>query len=390
MSRLKFGVQIFPMHRPIYDTTTQISQDLDLIVELDRLGFDEVWIGEHHSGGWEIIGSPELMIAAAAERTKHIRFGTGVNSLTYHHPLILTDRILQLDHMTRGRVIWGVGPGSLALDAKMMGYDPLETRRMMGESLDAIVELLKYEGPVNRKTDWFELVDAQLHLRPYSDALDIRVAASSSPSGPLLAGQYGTGMFSFAMAGTGGKSPLGNSWAIVEETAERYGQQVNRERWALMGAMHIAETEEQAREDVRWGLQEYVKYMKVISPYPVKSDLDDIDAVIDELNQGIMVIGTPEMAINHIERLLEQSGGAGSYVIGHIDIADMPQARRSYELFARDVVPHFSGSVQPRKAADMRERVADGRTSKALEAAQAKATAQYEAGRAASESPARN
>ena len=99
------------------------------------LGYDEAWIGEHHSAGYEIIASPEVFIAAAAERTRHIRLGTGVVSLPYHHPLMVADRIMQLDHLTRGRVMFGVGPGALPSDAFMMGIDVQRQREMMDEAL---------------------------------------------------------------------------------------------------------------------------------------------------------------------------------------------------------------------------------------------------------------
>ncbi len=99
----------------------RLAQDLELIEHLDRLGYDEAWIGEHHSAGSEIVASPEIFIAAAAERTKHIKLGTGVTSIAYHNPLWVADRMVLLDHLTRGRVMLGVGPGSLPTDSAMIG-----------------------------------------------------------------------------------------------------------------------------------------------------------------------------------------------------------------------------------------------------------------------------
>src|SRR5271168_163047 len=144
--RLKFGIFLAPFHPVGQNPTLALERDLQLIEHLDELGFDEAWFGEHHSAGYEIIASPEVFIAAAAERTKHIRLGTGVSSLPYHHPLILADRINQLDHMTRGRVMFGVGPGALASDAFEMGIAPGRQRDMMDEALDVIVRLLKGEA----------------------------------------------------------------------------------------------------------------------------------------------------------------------------------------------------------------------------------------------------
>lgn len=144
------------------------------------------------------------MIAAAAQRTHRNTLGTGVSTLAYHHPLQLADRVVQLDHMTRGRFAFGVGAGALALDASMMGLDPLQARRRMEESLDAVLELLAGPGPVDRETDWFTLRQAQLHLLPYSPELDVRVACFRSPSGPRLAGRVGAGMLQFGASASVG------------------------------------------------------------------------------------------------------------------------------------------------------------------------------------------
>src|SRR6266403_2292835 len=137
-SRLRFGVFLAPFHKPGINPTLALQNDLDLVAWLDRLGYDEAWFGEHHSAGTEISASPEIMIAVAAERTRHLKLGTGVVRLSYHNPLWVAERIVLLDHLTRGRVMLGAGPGSLPSDAWMMGIDPLRQRDMMEEALEAI------------------------------------------------------------------------------------------------------------------------------------------------------------------------------------------------------------------------------------------------------------
>src|SRR5260221_11505762 len=110
MARLKFGAFLAP-HHPIGEhPMLQFRRDLDFVEQLDALGYDEFWCGEHHSSGWEMIASPEMFLAAAGERTKRIRLGTGVVSLPYHHPFNVAQRIVQLDYMTGGRAIFGSGP----------------------------------------------------------------------------------------------------------------------------------------------------------------------------------------------------------------------------------------------------------------------------------------
>ena len=210
---LRFGIFLAPFHPPHRNPTLALERDLELIERLDELGYDEAWIGEHHSAGFEIIASPEVFIAAAAARTKHIRLGTGVSSLPYHHPLMLADRMVLLDHLTRGRVMLGCGPGALPSDAFMMGIDPNRQREMMEESLEAILALLDGTEPVTRETDWFTLRDARLQLRPYTHPrFEVCVAAQVSPAGPRAAGRFGCGLLSIGATSSGGFDVLGSHW----------------------------------------------------------------------------------------------------------------------------------------------------------------------------------
>jgi limonene 1,2-monooxygenase len=347
---LRFGVFLAPFHRPDENPTLAIERDLELVVWLDRLGYDEAWIGEHHSAGTEIIASPEVLIAAAAERTKHIRLGTGVSSLPYHHPLILADRMVLLDHLTRGRAMFGVGPGALASDAHMMGIDPLRQREMMEESLEAIIALLRSDDPVTRETSWFTLRDARLQLRPYSRPhFEIAVAAMVSPSGPRLASKYGCSLLSISATTVEGFTALGSHWDVMEEQSARLGTPIDRNDWRLVGPMHIAESLEQAREDVRFGLEHWMHYFTKVAALPLvppELEVESIDVLIDLMNlSGLAVIGTPDMAIEAIERLDKQSGGFGCYLFMSHEWARREQTLRSYELFARHVVPAFQGST---------------------------------------------
>src|SRR5215469_179597 len=194
---MRFGIFLAPFHPVGQNPTLALERDLEMVCHLDRLGFDEAWIGEHHSAGYEIIASPEVFIGFAAERTGHIRLGTGVSSLPYHHPLLLADRMVLLDHLTRGRIMLGVGPGALPSDAFMMGVDVSRQRDMMEESLEAILLLLSSEEPVTCETDWFRLRNARLQLRPYQRPhFEVAVAAQVSPAGPRAAGRFGCGLLS--------------------------------------------------------------------------------------------------------------------------------------------------------------------------------------------------
>jgi len=344
---LTFGTFLAPFHPVGQNPTLALERDLELIVRLDQLGFDEAWIGEHHSAGYEIIASPEVAIAVLSQRTKNIRLGTGVSSLPYHQPLILADRMVLLDHLTRGRVMFGVGPGALPSDAFMMGINPADQRDRMEQSLEAILALLDGSELVTRETDWFTLRDARLQLRPYTHPrFEVAVAAQVSPAGPRAAGRFGLSLLSIGATTAGGFDILGSHWVTMEERAAEFGTTVDRSRWRLVGPMHIAETEEQARRDVAFGLAQWVDYFERVAALPLAPSTLDPDKLVDALMEtGFAVVGTPEMAVAQIKRLIDQSGGFGTFLLMAHEWADREATLHSYELFAREVIPHFQGSL---------------------------------------------
>ncbi|HVA73313.1 MAG TPA: LLM class flavin-dependent oxidoreductase [Acidimicrobiales bacterium] len=345
---LRFGIFLAPFHPAGQNPTLALERDMELIVRLDQLGYDEAWIGEHHSAGFEIVASPEVFIGAVSQRTRHIKLGTGVSSLPYHHPLILADRMVLLDHITRGRVMFGVGPGALPSDAFMMGIDPNRQREMMEESLEAILALLTTDEPVNMQTDWFTLRDARLQLRPYTHPrFEVAVAAQVSPAGPRAAGRFGVSLLSLGATTAGGFDVLGAHWETCEERAAKFGTTVDRRSWRLVGPMHIRETEEQARADVEHGLADWVRYFQEVAALPIAPPTDDHTTLLEAMNaSGIAVIGTPDMAAAQIERLIEQSGGFGTYLFMAHEWADRQATLSSYELFAKEVMPRFQRSSE--------------------------------------------
>jgi len=342
---MKFGVFIPPQNKVGLNPHLAIRRVLELVCHLDRIGFDEAWIGEHHSGGSEIVSSPELVISQVAPMTSQIRLGTGVISLPYHHPFQVAERIVLLDHLTEGRTMFGMGPGQLPTDAWMHGIDATELRPRMEEALDVILALLRGET-VNRNGSWFELVDAKLQLLPYSE-LELSVVGTISPSGPKLAGRHGLGMLSLAATDPAGTDRLPEHWEIMTEEAARNGHEMEREKWRLLGPMHIAPTIEQAMEEVRYGLQWQFDYLSHITPSAIDAPpgLDALAEVINSTGRG--VIGTPEMAAAQIERLVERSGGFGTYLFQGADFARFEDQKRSYELFAEEVIPRFDGQIGP-------------------------------------------
>jgi limonene 1,2-monooxygenase len=336
---MRAGVFLAPFHPLDEDPTLCIQRDLALMQHLDELGFDEAWIGEHHSAGYEIIASPELFIAAAAERTRRIRLGTGVISLPYHHPLMVADRILQLDHMTRGRAMFGVGPGLLPTDAAMLGIPITAQRERMAQALKVILRLLDGET-VDEQTDWYTLRGARCQLRPYTQPRpEFAVASTITPAGAKLAGEHGLSLLCVAATAVQGYDALDTNWRIACDVAREHGRTLDRSNTRLVAPMHIAETREQALKDVEFGLQKWVDYFAHVNPTAAGDDLKVLGPARAMIESGRAVIGTPEDALQQIERLRAKSGGFGSLLLLAHNWANFERTKYSYELFARHVLP---------------------------------------------------
>ncbi|WP_396922987.1 LLM class flavin-dependent oxidoreductase [Mycolicibacterium sp.] len=352
---IKFGAFLAPYHPLTADPALQLRRDIDLMEHLDHLGFDEAWMGEHHSTGAEIVPAPDVFIAAAAERTRRIRFGTGVLSLPYHHPLVTADRITQLDLQTRGRLIVGTGPGKIPLDAHMMGIDPIDQRRMQGEALEAVLRLLRGEV-VTMQTDWFTLRDARAQLPTYDPAgIEVATASTISPNGSVLAGTHGLSLLSLAASSPSGFEVLDRNWGVYEKVSAEHGHRADRSTWRVVNPMFLAETRADAERAVSrriHAIAEYVNRQQGIEPDWAQTPGGIIEQWrTDTLGEfGQVVIGTPEDAIAQIERLIEKTGGFGTLLILHVDMANWEDTVRSYELFASEVIPYFKNRNAGRRA----------------------------------------
>jgi limonene 1,2-monooxygenase len=356
MARLRFGAFLAP-HHPVGENYTLILQrDLALAEHLDQLGFDEFWCGEHHSTGWEVIASPELFLSAVAERTHTIRLGTGVISLPYHHPFTVAQRLVQLDHQSRGRLIFGSGPGALPSDAAMLGIDPMRQRDMQDEALSVIIPLLRGER-VSHECDWFKLIDAELQIHPHQETIPMAVASSISPSGMRLAGKYGIGVLSIASNSTEGLLALPTQWSFAEESAAANGSAVSRNDWRVLMAWHLAESREQAQAEAVDGLQKWNNdYNVAVLGRPDATHHDDKWELLENATAagaagaGAAVIGTPDDMVAAIRSLQDLTGGFGTVIGFAHDWASPEASHRSWELFARYVIPELSGQLAPLRA----------------------------------------
>lgn len=349
MARLGFGAFLAPHHPVIEHPMLQFRRDIALVEHLDKLGYDEFWCGEHHSSGWEMIASPEMFLAAAAERTSRIKLATGVVSLPYHHPFNVAQRMVQLDWMSNGRAIFGSGPGALASDAHTLGIDPMVLRDRQDEALGIIRRLMKGER-ITYKGEWFQLNDAALQLLPLQEEMPFAVASQISPSGMTLAGKHGIGIISIGSLSSEGLNALPTQWGFAESAAAKAGTTVDRKNWRVLLSWHIAETREEARRQARDGLfRHHNEYIHGTLQRPGSKPFKDPDQAVDMTAFGtgaVATIGTPDDLVARIKSVLEISGGFGT-VVGFVhDWANPENTFRSWDLVARYVVPEINGYLK--------------------------------------------
>jgi limonene 1,2-monooxygenase len=252
--------------------------------------------------------------------------------------------------MTHGRVMMGVGPGALPSDAYMMGIEHTVQRPRMDEALGIILRLFTETEPITHKSDWFELREALLQLRPYQRPyMPVAVASVQSPAGVALAGKYGAAVLTITVPrdpSANNETNLRNLWTIAEASAAEHGQEVRRDDWRLVLPVHLAESRQEARAEARLGAGRYLReYSEGTNGRRQVFD-GPLDKVIDFMaDHGHWIVGTPDDCIEGIKQLDERSGGYGGFLVQTVDWAPRDKMLHSYELLARYVMPQFQGSV---------------------------------------------
>lgn len=356
-ARFRIGLFLQPVHDPAESPTVTLEEDLQLLEHLDRLGYDEAWVGEHHSTGWETIASPAVFIAAAAARTRSIRLGSGVVPLPLHHPLVTAGEYVLLDHLTRGRVMLGVGPGGgLPSDPEVFGLDPARQRAMFLERLDVLMRLFTETEPIDADGDGFTLRSAVLQVRPWTRPWpELGIVAGRNRDALRRIGRYGARWLV-------GVPPdaFEDAWSEVEAGARDAGRRADRSAATVPVTVHLADDRRQALDEAREGAaRERFDFSAGVNGAP-RPDVARDRWVEHLANQPTVAIGTPADACDKLEAL-RATTGAGGVLLTAKAWAGREATLRSYELFARLVAPCLHGSTAGLRtaettAADLAER----------------------------------
>jgi limonene 1,2-monooxygenase len=256
-----------------------------------------------------------------------------------------------LDHLTRGRAILGVGPCALVTDKNLFGLATEKLYPMMAESVDIIVRLLESSEAIDYDGQFWKIRQMRLQLRSYQQPrMPLAIASSGNPISLELAGKYGMLFLSPAGKNKRNNQSKAEQWNAVEMIAAKHGTQTSRDNWRIATNVYLAESREDAWRDVEANIdrdKEYFFSIGLKAPYEAYPGQPAHEITARSgADRRDWIIGTPEDAIVQIERMQAETGGFGGLMLATHEWASTDKLRRSYELFARYVMPHFRGHTQ--------------------------------------------
>lgn len=350
------GLFMVPFRDPSTGMKEGFEWDMQIIRWAEEFGLSEVWVAEHGTVRWEPVASPELYIAAALTQTKNIKLGTGANIPGNHNPMALAFRLMQLDHMSGGRLMIGLGNGAYASDHAVFGNDdPVGRGREATEILHKIWEEkgpYRYDGRY-WSFDMPEYDRAQMgpFWEPFQKPHPPLLMAGFSPASNTLrtAGKLGYLPMSFNVS----RDSLAGHWYRYMQGATESRLVADRNEWRVATNIFVADTDEAAMDAVvngamgrtyrEWMLPAYARkdMLPIIAPELGTNDPKKIP--IEFLAEEKWLVGSPETVIRKLKRDLKASGGFGKIISFTYDYLDQPDVyRRHFELLGKEVMPRLA------------------------------------------------
>lgn len=361
---LRFGMFVMPIHDPAKSLSQCIDEDLELAVKCEELGFDDFWVGEHHSSSVENIVMPEIFLAKVLGLTRRIRVGPAPVCLQYHHPAHVAGRLAFLDHLSHGRLNVCFGPGAIPTDMEIFGTFPNEVGARVAESMDMILRLWRGEVPIDMQGRyWTVKMKDHLHPefgvghlhKPYQQPHPPIFVPSISRSSPGLmkAAERGFRFISHHMLHIGA---LQEQWKTYSRAAQSAGRIAKPADWAVARNVLVADTTDEARQRAKCNslgacIQYILDLTRATAPNGVamwKRDAQQADAncTLDYFLEEVIIAGDPLHVTQQLLTLREQIGPFGSLVLTAHDWDDRSRWIRHLELFAREVMPALNAGVR--------------------------------------------
>jgi alkanesulfonate monooxygenase SsuD/methylene tetrahydromethanopterin reductase-like flavin-dependent oxidoreductase (luciferase family) len=361
---MELGLFLQPVHRREKAWGIALKEDRETVLLSEQLGFSEVWIGEHYSTKAEQIPAPLMFLATLIQDTTSIRFGTGVINLPYHDPVIVAAEVAQFDHLSGGRLIFGIGPGGLMSDAELFGDQEMPERyRIALESLDLILKLWRDDAPLR----W----DGE----QYGRSLERRVWLNhgvgqfarplQQPHPPIAMAMVGPGGLTAETIAQRDMIPISANFVPIENVAaqwrdyalarEKAGQVADRQVWRVCRNILVTETDDAGIEllaDPDGVIAHYFRYIRGVrrieefetlqhEPLPLLNEFLEVPAALEEC----AIVGSVDTVLARLVDLVDYLGPFGTLVmVGH-DWDKSGLSQRSMRCLSEDILPQLQQHV---------------------------------------------
>ena len=361
---MRLGLFMMPLHCRGRSYGEMYAQDRAAILLADKLGYDEVWVGEHYSARVEPITSPLQFMSSLIYEAPNITFGTGVLALAHHNAAKTAGNVAMFDHMAQGRLLFGIGPGGLPSDFELFGLDdPPERGQRMLDTLDLIQRIWASDPPYELEGRYqsvriVESHDSSLDIgvmpKPYQEGgPPIFTSAMNRNSGMArLAGSCGWGLIS---ANFNGDSNTASQWAAYEAGAGQAGLAADRDLWRVSRSIVLAETDAEAKAYLQrpdCAVLEYYNYLRVqfeanglLDILKETEDMPDSEVTDAYCLDRLVVSGSVETVTRRLLELSNSIGPYGGLMAAFHDWDDEPFWRRSMALLADEVMPRLRAEL---------------------------------------------
>src|SRR5215213_6656611 len=199
---MKFGTYYFLQATPDRSAAEIVGEEVEQMVLSERLGFDSVWLTEHHYADYGLSSAPSVLLATLAARTTRIRLGMAVYVLPFHHPLRLAAETATLDILSRGRLVVGLGRGNRPLEFLGHGVPQDESRSRLEEGVEVLRQAWTQDRVSFQGRHW-QIDDVPVYPKPVTQPHPPLAFAVSSPDSLQWAARNG-----FAIMSSGLFTPL--------------------------------------------------------------------------------------------------------------------------------------------------------------------------------------
>lgn len=360
---MELGIFSMPLHPPEKTPSQCFEEDIDWFSALEDKGFGELWAGEHLTCLWENYPAGDLFLTALSRHTSTMKLGTGVSILPLHHPGEVALRIAFLDQLSRGRVMFGVGPGGVPSDRPFMNVT-VERDEYFGrfvESLQMILHIWTHEAPYKLEGKYWT-IDLPANGRDITLANPMKPYQQPHP--PVALPGNSPKSRSLRVAGKNGWLPItGNflppertihHWQTYCEGAAETDRIPNIDDWAVAREIFVADTDKEARDYARNGSmgKSYERYMlklllrgKSTNGYfdtlKLDADMPDSDVTVDYLIDHVWIVGSVETVTERLQEMRAMSGKFGKLLMIAHDLDDPGRWNHSADLLAKKVLPNI-------------------------------------------------